>query len=127
MKRKVLIVEDEPNLLDAYTLILEHGGFTATQASDGNLALRALENDNFDLVLLDLRMPNKDGLEFLDDFNEIEYNSSNEKPKIIVFSNLDSESEIDKAYGLGADKYLLKAWVSPKELLKVIDQVLEEK
>lgn len=126
MKRKVLIVEDEPNLLDAYSLILEHGGFAVTQASDGNLALRALEKNNYDLVLLDLRMPNKNGLEFLDEFNEIE-SASEDRPKIIVFSNLDSESEINQAYNLGADKYLLKAWVSPKELLKVVGQVLEEK
>jgi len=45
--------------------------------------------------------------------------------RVIVFSNYDMQNEIDEAYGLGADRYILKAWASPKELLRVVKDTLE--
>jgi DNA-binding NarL/FixJ family response regulator len=47
--------------------------------------------------------------------------------KIIIFSNYDLQKEIDEAYDLGAQRYVLKAWASPKELIKIVKDTLSEK
>ena len=90
-------------------------------AFNGEQALEKLSENDVDLILLDLRMPVLDGVGFLERYkpNEIE-----SPPKIIVFSNFDMQKEIDQAYELGADKYMLKAWASPKELLQLVSDML---
>lgn len=123
MKSRILIVEDEKMLSEAYELILGTHGYTTKVAHDGGQALKILESYSPDLILLDLRMPHINGIEFLHRYNA----SQHTKTKIIVFSNLDSQAEIDQAYSLGADRYILKAWASPKELLKLVADTLSEK
>ena len=119
--QKILIVEDEPDLLDAYAMVLNADGYNVTTAGDGEEALRHCENTEYDLILLDLRMPRVSGLDFL---NKFKTTRNHPNVKIIVFSNLDSDKEIDEAYRLGADKYVLKAWASPRELSKLVAESL---
>lgn len=120
MNKKILIVEDEKDLRDAYRMILNSRGYETSQAYDGKEAIDKLEQFSPDLILLDLRMPNMSGLQLLDEYRQM----GEPKAKIIVFSNLDSEKDINQAYKLGADKYILKAWASPTELLKVVEEAL---
>jgi len=124
MKNKsstILVVEDESNLNEAYQVILANSGFDILTAFDGQEALDILEDNLVDLILLDLRMPVMDGIEFLKEYNP----EKSKRAKIIVFSNYDMQKEIEQAYSLGADKYILKSWASPKELIKVVGDVLE--
>jgi DNA-binding NarL/FixJ family response regulator len=65
-------------------------------------------------------MPNMDGIEFLQKYNP---RDKHPKIKIILFSNFDAQDEIEKAYDLGVDKYVLKAWASPRDLIQLIDGV----
>ena len=123
MSKRILIVEDEPDLLDAYSMIMRHEGYEVSNACSGDEALKKAVEDEPDLILLDLRMPNKNGLDFLDEYRLMH---NGQLAKIIVFSNLDTQTEIDKAYSLGADRYILKAWASPKELVKVVKDTLNE-
>jgi len=118
---KVLIVEDEKTLSDAYSMILEQAGHEIRVAHDGTEAITATEAEEPELILLDLRMPNMNGVEFLRT-----YDLKNKHPdvRVIVFSNYDMQDEIDEAYNLGADRYVLKAWASPKELLQLVDNAL---
>ena len=120
-KRRILIVEDEVTLNEAYQLILEQQGYDVTVAFNGQEALEAAKKADPDLILLDLRMPVMDGVEFLR-----AYNAPKEHPKVkvVVFSNYDMQKEIDEAYQLGAVRYILKAWASPKELLQVVEHTL---
>lgn len=121
---KILIVEDERALNEAYQMVLEAEGYNIFAAYDGEEALDMTKDMEPDLILLDLRMPKVGGIEFLK-----KYEPSDKHPnvKIIIFSNLDTQSEIDEAYKLGAQKYILKAWASPKELVRLVEEVLSQK
>jgi DNA-binding response OmpR family regulator len=123
-KQNILIVEDEQTLSGAYKTVLKKEGYNAEIAKDGEQALKTLKDFEPDLILLDLRMPNMNGIEFLKKYRPDKKHPS---VKIIVFSNLDTQNEIDEAYGLGAHKYMLKAWASPRELVRFVKETLEEK
>lgn len=123
-KQQILIVEDELPLSEAYSTILKKEGYGVKAAYDGEGALKQLQSYDPNLILLDLRMPNMNGIEFL---RKYKHDKRNNPAKIIVFSNLDTQSDIDEAYGLGAEKYMLKAWASPKELVRFVKETLEEK
>jgi CheY-like chemotaxis protein len=121
VSKTILVVEDEAILLEAYVMILQNAGYNVVAARDGQEAIDFLEKTNPDLILLDLRMPRVDGIGLL---RELRNNNKKIKSKIIVFSNLDSQHEINEAYSLGADRYILKAWASPKELLQLVEDTL---
>lgn len=117
----VLIVEDESMLNEAYQVILSSEGYNILTAFNGKDALEVLKDKAVDIILLDLRMPVLDGIGFLEAYQP---KTLDKPPKIIVFSNFDMQKEIDEAYELGADKYMLKAWASPKELIQLIGNLL---
>lgn len=121
---RVLIVEDEFALNDAYTQLLKAAHMTPIRAYNGREAMVALQKQKPDVILLDLRMPVMDGIEFLRTVKPAE--NLPDMP-IIVFSNYDNQSEIDHAFALGATHYMLKAWATPKELITLIRQVEREK
>ena len=121
MSKKILIVEDEIDLNEAYQMILRREGYEVLAAFDGSDALAITQDVTPDLILLDLRMPKVSGIEFLRSYKAHE---KHPHVKIIVFSNLDTQKEIDEAYGLGASRYMLKAWASPKELAELVRETL---
>lgn len=122
MTHKILIVEDEVTLSEAYHTLLKQAKYDVTVAYDGMDALKKVAQNDPDLILLDLRMPTLDGVGFLK-----EYDLKNKHPnvKVIVFSNYDMQEEIDEAYRLGADRYILKAWASPREILNLVKDALD--
>lgn len=124
MRKTILIVEDEQALNNAYKMILEAEGYNVLSAFNGSEALEITKETEPDLILLDLRMPEVNGIDFLK-----EYDPKHKHPKvrIIIFSNLDMQSEIDEAYSLGADRYMLKAWASPKELARLVKATFKQK
>lgn len=120
-KHTILIVEDETALNEAYQLILKQAGYDVHVAYDGEGALKVTKDLEPDLILLDLRMPHMDGVGFLRSYDL----SKHDKVKVIIFSNYDMQKEIDEAYKLGAHRYILKTWASPKELLQVVESTLK--
>lgn len=118
-EKRILVVEDEQSLNAAYKLILEHAGYKVASAFDGQEALDEIAKQDPDIILLDLKMPRMDGIAFLEKYQP---RLLKNKPKIIVFSNFDLQEEIDRAFVLGADKYVLKAWAAPKDLLKIVNE-----
>ncbi len=120
-KGLVLIVEDENDLNEAYRMILTQAGYSVVTSFDGKEALEALTQHDPEIILLDLRMPRMDGIEFL---RHADLKNKHPKTRVIVFSNYDMQKEIDEAYQLGADRYILKAWASPKELLQIVEDAL---
>lgn len=120
---RVLIVEDESVLNEAYQVILTSAGYEVITTFNGQEALEVLEKQDVDIILLDLRMPVLDGIGFLEAY---QLPKRDNPPKVVVFSNFDMQKEIDEAYELGADKYMLKAWASPKELLQLIENLLHD-
>ena len=118
--KKVLIVEDEKLLNEAYATILQKEGYEVLSSFDGLEALDAFAEFDPDLILLDLRMPNLDGVGFLKKLKPEQY----PKLKIIVFSNYDAQPEIDEAFKYGATRYMLKAYASPLELARLVKDTL---
>ena len=121
---KILIIEDEKTLNEAYQMVLKKAKHKVFSAYNGQEALDNFAGQRPDLVLLDLRMPKMDGIEFL---KRLQPAKNYPKVHIIVFSNYDDPVEIDQAFRHGATRYLLKAWSSPKDLIKVVDKTLGEK
>ncbi|RYF29268.1 MAG: response regulator [Chloroflexi bacterium] len=122
MSHKILIVEDEVTLSEAYHTLLKQAKYDVTVAHDGKDALKKVEQFDPDLILLDLRMPILDGVGFL---KEYDLKGKHPNVKVIVFSNYDMQEEIDEAYRLGADRYILKAWASPREILNLVKDALD--
>mgnify|MGYP000111891389 CR=1 FL=1 len=119
---KILVVDDEPMLTEAYCTILEHAGHQTKPAYDGEQALEIAKQFKPDVILLDLLMPKKDGIGFLKEF---QLAKKHPKVKVIVFSNLDMQREIEQAYSLGAVRYILKAWATPKALTQIVADTLK--
>lgn len=118
--KSILVVEDERVLNNAYQVILRRAGYHVRAAFDGEEALKMVTQSDPDLIVLDLRMPKMSGNAFLQHYNL----KTHPLVKVIVFSNYDLPDEINTAYQLGADRYILKALASPKELIKVVQDVL---
>lgn len=119
--RKILIVEDDPDLNHAYTIILGREGYEVESVFDGESAKTKLESFEPDLVLLDLRMPRLDGVGFL---RESKFAEAHPNTPVIVFTNFDENEEIKSAFELGATHYVLKSSISPKDLAKLVKDEL---
>ncbi|HUB93792.1 MAG TPA: response regulator [Verrucomicrobiae bacterium] len=117
---QVLIVEDEQLLNEAYARVLAAANISLLRAYNGKEALDLVTQKKPDIILLDLRMPVMDGIEFL---KRLRPKENLPDAKIIVFSNYDDQGEIDEAFSLGAMHYMLKAWATPDELVKLIREV----
>jgi CheY-like chemotaxis protein len=118
--KKILVVDDEPLLREAYGFVLEASGYTVMLAEDGEAAIQ-LMHEKPDLILLDLLMPNIDGVEFLKRINV-----KNDFPDmiVIVFSNLSISSKVDEALKLGAHKHITKSDLSPKQVVEEVNAML---
>lgn len=121
---KILVVEDEKDLNSAYKMILSSAGYDVQAAANGSEALEYIEKEGDpDIILLDLRMPVMDGIGFLQKYNA----PSHPNTSIILFSNYEAQKEVDEAFKLGVERYILKSLASPKELLRIIELILNEK
>ncbi len=110
----ILIVEDDQVLNDAYKLILTKEGHEVKVAHDGVEGLKCLKGYTPDVILLDLLMPNLDGIGFLKKYQKTY--SDRKDTKVVILTNLDQDKEIQAALELGAYKYIVKARTSPKQL-----------
>lgn len=119
---KVLIVEDDKILSDAYSLILKREGHDVSTAFNGKEALEETEKNEPDIILLDLLMPVMNGLDFLQKFD---LKNKHPRTKVVILSNLGDEKEIERAMELGAYKYVIKAHASPEELSVLVNHLIE--
>lgn len=117
MGKKILIVEDNEILNQAYNLLFNHYGFTVETAFNGQEALEKIESFNPHIILLDLLMPVMNGIEFLEKFS---IKKKYKDIKILLLTNLGDDQEIKKAQNLGAHSYALKANMSPDELVAFV-------
>lgn len=120
---RVLIVEDEKILRDAYRKILSQEGFDVTDASNGIEALACLERLTPDLILLDMLMPHMDGLTFLE---QADMKRRHPRTKVIAFSNLSNQQGLNKMLQKGATMQLLKSSLSPKQLVAIVRDMVAD-
>lgn len=119
--KKILIVEDEQILRDAYVHILSQEGYRVSEARNGREALESLEREDHDLILLDILMPKMDGLEFL---KKAKLTKKHPRTKVIAFSNLSDHKKLEFMVGLGVTKNILKSSLSPKQLAEAVKHLL---
>ena len=119
--KKILLIEDDQFISDIYTTKLKSSGFEVEGASDVQEGIQKLKQSRFDLVLLDLILPNENGWTL---FSEIQKDDTLRDLKIIVCSNLSQKEDIDKAIKMGAIKYLIKANYTPSEIVEEVKKTL---
>jgi DNA-binding response OmpR family regulator len=120
MSKKILLVEDEKNIVLGVSICLKSAGLHVDVADDGADALKKIEAGKPDLVLLDLVMPRLNGLDALQAMKE---NDTMKDIPVIVLSARAQEEDIQRAMELGAADYMAKPF-RPDELLAVIERVL---
>jgi two-component system alkaline phosphatase synthesis response regulator PhoP len=121
-KANILLVEDEENLHDALKLNLELEGYEITSAYDGNEALKAVKDEYFDLIILDVMLPHVDGITVTETIRI----QNNEVPILILSAK---NSSADRVLGLkkGADDYMVKPFNLEELLLRVNKLILKNK
>lgn len=118
---KVLVVDDEPNVLRSLVQYLTIEEFTVETASNGPEALEKVDSFNPELILLDVMMPGMDGFEVLDKVKE---KPGHADTPVIMLTAKDQSSDVLKGYQSGATSYLVKPF-NLDELVETINQTLE--
>jgi CheY-like chemotaxis protein len=118
--KKILLVEDDADARDLYADVLRSAGFNVVTAVDGVDGLGKAKEGGYSVILLDVMMPNMDGLSFLTHLKETPPPIPN--GKVLLLTNLDHDSIIRQGMTLGAFAYLVKSNVTPGQ---VVDKVTE--
>jgi DNA-binding response OmpR family regulator len=121
IRRKVLIVDDEPNIVTALEFLLKRSGYDVLLATNGAEALEQVERHRPDVVLMDVMMPIKSGYEVCQRMRE---QPDLAQIKIVMLSAKGSEAEVSKGLSLGADLYITKPF-STQELVETIHRLFE--
>ncbi len=119
---KILVAEDEPDARELYIDTLSMAGYVVEGAEDGDQVEEMLSKNKYDIVLLDIIMPKKDGIQVLADIRSDKEKFGN--PVVVMLSNIAGDVSVQKANELGADGYLLKSDVDPEQLVKVIPKYI---
>lgn len=117
MNKTVLIVEDESDLREALNSALSNEGFTVEHAADGESGLATALDKKPDLILLDITMPKKDGLEVLRDLRSDAWGKG---VKVIVMTNHDDMGKIAEVLEAGGDEYVVKNDVSLGDIVNKV-------
>lgn len=122
-KKTILLVEDEEDLLEMYTVALMQSGFEVLSADNGVEAMAWLEEKytDIDAILMDIIMPKMDGFETL---KKLKGDERFKKIPFIFFTNLDGEDNKRQAFELGANDYFIKSQHTPFELVEKLGQLL---
>lgn len=111
-------------LREFYQELLSTEGYLVDAAPDGETALAKIQNQEFDLILLDIMLPKKDGLQILRDLKLVPAKRTN--VTIVVLTNLGQDAVIKECFGLGAEGYLIKSALNPDQVLQEVKSYLQK-
>jgi DNA-binding response OmpR family regulator len=120
MAKKILIVDDEPNIVISLEFLMKKEGFEVAVANDGDEALAKVASFNPDLLLLDVMMPKKSGFEVCE---ALRGDSQRAGLKIVMLTAKGRDTEMAKGLAIGADAYVTKPF-STKELVDKVKEML---
>lgn len=115
MAKRILVVDDEPDLLDIVSIMLEHGGYEVETAPTAEKALRMLQKGSYDAILLDLHLPGMQGEELC---RTVKANDRMKHIPVILFS-VSSEDMKIRTEMMGADDYIIKPFAAEQILKKI--------
>lgn len=121
-KKKILLIEDEEFLQDIYKRTLEQEGLSTDAFAKGSEGLEAFKRNKYDLVILDIILPDTNGLEVLRQMKQV---SGKADVPVVFLSNLGQESVIEQGKKLGAKGYLVKLILNPDQVVAQIKNFLE--
>ncbi|MDQ3094023.1 MAG: response regulator [bacterium] len=116
---RILIVEDEHFISELYTRALQKAGYNVTVAADGINGFQQIMTNTYDIALLDIMLPNLNGIEALKEIRAKTVNNPL-KTKIIIATNLDQEDQKRESIEKLADGYLVKAEITPRQLVEFL-------
>lgn len=120
---RILYVEDDPVMAEMYRFGLERAGYAVTVAPDAAAGLTLLGSRRFDLVLLDVMLPGKDGITML---AEIRANPALGSMPVAILSNSERGREVDeKARRLGILAWMTKVWAPPSTVVRAVNRWLD--
>lgn len=119
---KILLVEDDPFLLDMYSTKFKEAGFNIVVAQDGEMGLVKAKEELPDLILLDIVLPKKDGFEVL---KILKSDSQTAQIPVILLTNLGLDSDVKRGLELGAQSYIIKAHFTPTEVVAKVKEILK--
>lgn len=117
-RKSILIADDDPTIRDLYKSELEKGGYIVFEAVDGVSALQVIRDRRPDLVLLDVMMPGKSGLDVL---AEMKQDPAIAGTSVFILSVLGDTDDKARGLSLGADRYIAKAETIPGKVIKEVD------
>lgn len=120
MKKRILIADDEPNIVISLEFVMRQNGFETRTAANGDEALKAVEEFDPDLLLLDVMMPVRNGYEICQTLRD---NPALKKVKIVMLTAKGRELEVAKGLAMGADAYITKPFAT-QELLDTVKRLL---
>jgi CheY-like chemotaxis protein len=123
MNTKILVVDDNKSVCEIYKTMLTGQGYDTKSSETGQEALDLLSKEGFDLILLDIMMPEMDGLHILD---IIKANTDYEDVKVIMLTALGDEHIKKAAEKYGASDYIVKSEHDMKDVLEIISKVLSK-
>jgi len=123
-KVKVAIIEDDMAIVQMYRTKFETEGYDVATAPDGATGLQLIEQFQPDIVLLDLMMPNMNGLDML---KQLRGTARGRDAKVVVLTNMGDTETATKVYKMAADDYIVKAEMTPKQVAERVKELLNRK
>lgn len=120
-KKKILLVEDDTFLSGMYVSKLDMEGFEVILASDGRQGFKMIEEEEPDLILLDVILPQMDGFEIL---KEMKKKKKLKNIPVILLTNLGQKKDVERGFSFGVKDYLIKAHFMPSEVVDKIKKAL---
>lgn len=120
-KTKVAIIEDDMAIVQMYRTKFENEGYDVATAPDGQAGLELIDSFQPDIVLLDLMMPNMNGLDML---QRLRSQPNGRDAKVVVLTNMGDTETATKVYKMAADDYIVKAEMTPKQVAERVKTLL---
>lgn len=121
VRKKILIVEDDPVLLKMYSEKFSFEGFDVLNARDGEEALDVSLKNSVDIILLDIMLPRMSGTDFLE---KLRQTPGGKSTPVIALTNLAEEDEKERAMKLGVKEYLVKAMQTPEQVVEKVKKYI---
>ncbi len=118
MVKHILIVEDEPNIIESLSFLLERAGFTVSSEQDGARAMNRIRSLNPDLVILDVMLPNRSGFDVLRDIGEL-----TEAPHVLMLTAKGQARDRQTAEEIGVTRFMTKPFANAEIIAAVQDML----